>query len=165
MSDSPNAAARPRPIGILLGGLLVGVMDGIAASTHAWIRGTSPVRVWQYVASGAIGPVSYTHGMTSLSLGILFHFVVAFGAATVFYFFSRSFPVLLQNAVVAGITYGVVGLFLHGAGHRASIVSAPAAVLVSTNVDWTRDPYRVRWLAHRRRRAKMREALTRSRLL
>lgn len=114
MSDSRIAIPRPRPIGILFGGLLVGVMDGIAASTHAWIRGTSPVRVWQYVASGAIGPVSYTRGMTSLSLGILFHFMVAFGAATVFYFFSRSFPVLLQKAVIAGITYGVVVYFFMG---------------------------------------------------
>jgi hypothetical protein len=114
MNDAPNALPRARPIGILYGGLLVGVMDGIAASTQAWLRGTSPSRVWQYVASGAIGPSSYTQGMTSVFLGLFFHFVVAFGAATVFYFLSSRFPVLIQKAVIAGVIYGVVVYFFMG---------------------------------------------------
>jgi ABC-type uncharacterized transport system permease subunit len=39
---------------------------------------------------------------------------VAFGAATVFYFLSRRFRVLLQKAVIAGIIYGVVVFFFMG---------------------------------------------------
>jgi hypothetical protein len=36
------------------------------------------------------------------------HFVIAFGATTVFYLASRKMPWLIQNAVVAGILYGIV---------------------------------------------------------
>src|SRR6185436_12925804 len=111
MIDTPHPVLRPRAIGILCGGLLAGVMDATAASTHAWLRGTSPVRVWQYVASGAIGPSSFTRGTTSVLLGLFFHFTVAFGAATTFYFLSRSLPVLLQKPVLIGIAYGIVVFF------------------------------------------------------
>jgi uncharacterized membrane protein YagU involved in acid resistance len=113
MNDN-SPALKARPIAILLGGLLVGVMDATAASTHAWLRGVPPSRVWQYVASGAIGPDSYNRGMSTVFLGLGFHFIVAFGAATVFYLLSRSFPVLLQKAVIVGICYGVIVYFFMG---------------------------------------------------
>ena len=113
-TSSSNALSigRPRAFdAIVYGGLVAGVLDFLAASINAYLRGTSPVRVWQYVASGLLGPASFSRGYGSVLLGVLCHFVIAFGAATVFFFASLRFPILIQRAVIFGIVYGVVVYF------------------------------------------------------
>lgn len=96
---------------ILYGGLAVGVLDGLAASILTTLRGGSPVRVWQYVASGLLGRNSFQGGTKTVLLGLLLHFVVAFGVATVYSLASRKLPVLIQRAIVCGIVYGVLVYF------------------------------------------------------
>ena len=113
-TSSSNALSigRPRAFeAIVYGGLVAGVLDFLAASINAYLRGTSPVRVWQYVASGLLGPASFSRGYGSVLLGVLCHFVIAFGAAIVFFFASLRFPILIQQAVIFGIVYGVVVYF------------------------------------------------------
>jgi hypothetical protein len=97
---------------IILGGLTVGVLDCIAAMVNAGIRGTTPDRVWQYVASSVVGPESFNMGAKTIALGLLFHFCVAFGVATGFYVLSRIFPALLRNPFVVGPLYGIAVYFM-----------------------------------------------------
>jgi hypothetical protein len=112
LSRNALSIGRPRAFdAIVYGGLVAGVLDFLAASINAYLRGTSPVRVWQYVASGLLGPASFSRGYGSVLLGVLCHFVIAFGAATVFFFASLRFPILIQRAVIFGIVYGVVVYF------------------------------------------------------
>lgn len=80
---------------IVLGGLAVGVLDGLAATMNAGLRGTSPVRVFQYISSGLLGPASFNRGFTTFLLGVLLHFLIAFTVAAVYYRLSLSFPVLI----------------------------------------------------------------------
>ena len=94
-----------------LGGLVVGVLDAIAASVNAAIRGTSPVRVWQYVASSLVGPDSFNQGSTTVLVGLLIHFGIAFGVATGFYLLVRLVPVVIRYAVIVGMLYGVAVYF------------------------------------------------------
>jgi hypothetical protein len=113
-SSSGNAPSigRPRAFeAIVYAGLVAGILDLLAASINAYLRGTSPVRVWQYVASGVLGPSSYSRGYAAVLLGVLFHFLIAFGAAAVFFFASLRFPILIRRAVIFGIVYGVVVYF------------------------------------------------------
>jgi len=111
---SPGAhPERPRARGtILYGGLTVGVLDGLAASVSSALRGTSPVRVFQYVASALVGPASFDGGLSTAALGVSMHFLVAFSAAAVYYLAGRSFPVLIRQAIVCGVIYGVVVYFV-----------------------------------------------------
>ena len=112
LSDNASSIGRPRAFNaIVYGGLVAGVLDFLAASINAYLRGTSPVRVWQYVASGLLGEASYSRGYGSVLLGVLCHFVIAFGAATVFFFASLRFPILIRRAVIFGIVYGVAVYF------------------------------------------------------
>src|SRR5215217_8134508 len=83
---------------IVFGGLTIGVLDATAASLTAMARGVSPARVWQSVASSLLGSESFDRGTTSILIGLLIHFGVAFGVATVFYLLARSFPLLLRRA-------------------------------------------------------------------
>jgi len=96
-------------LGILWGGLIAGMMDITAAILTYKIRNNvPPVRILQSVASGLLGKDAFAGGAGTAALGLFLHFVIAFGATTVFYLASRKMPWLIQNAVVAGILYGIV---------------------------------------------------------
>jgi hypothetical protein len=111
-SDKALSVGRSRAFeAIVYGGLVVGVLDGLAASINAGLRGTNPARVFQYIATALLGCVSYTQGLATVLLGVILHFLVAFIAATIFYFASLRFPILVRRAVVFGIIYGVVVYF------------------------------------------------------
>jgi hypothetical protein len=110
-----NASEREQPRAlktILYAGLAVGVLDGIAASVNAGFSGVSPVRVFQYVASGLLGRSSFEGGLATAALGLLLHFVVALGASAVFYAASRFLPILTRLPFVFGPIYGVIVYFV-----------------------------------------------------
>jgi hypothetical protein len=96
-------------LGILWGGLIAGTMDITAAILTYKIRNNiPPVRILQSVASGLLGKDAFTGGTKTAALGLFLHFVIAFGATTVFYLASRKMPWLIQNAVLAGVLYGLI---------------------------------------------------------
>ena len=98
---------RPSPVHtIVLGGLAIGVLDCFAATANAAINGVTPDRVWQYVASGVFGPDAFNRGVTTIAIGLVFHFCVAFGVAIGYYIVTRIFPSLIPHAVPVGIIYG-----------------------------------------------------------
>jgi hypothetical protein len=98
----PGAA---RTIG--LAGLVAGTRDGLAACLDFVIRtGRSPLIVFQYIASGVLGPAACNHGRWTALLGVLFHFLIATGWAAGFFVV---YPLLARiPAVVLGLVYGVV---------------------------------------------------------
>jgi|SRR5215207_4104087 len=103
---------RPSPFHtIVLGGLTVGVLDCFAAMANAAINGVTPDRVWQYVASSVLGPAAFSGGVATIALGLLFHFLVAFGVAIGYYIITRIAPSLIRYAVPVGMTYGVAVYF------------------------------------------------------
>ena len=93
--------------GIVLGGMAAGVLDILAAFLVSWPR-VSPVRVLQYIASGALGPAAFRGGALTAAAGLAFHFSIAFGAAAAYVAASRRWPLLLSRPVACGIVYGVV---------------------------------------------------------
>ena len=96
---------------ILWAGLIAGALDLTAAIITNTLRGSTPVRVMQSVASGLLGEESYQGGLKTAALGVLLHFVIAFGAAAVFYAASRKLRFLLRRPVVWGLVYGVLVYF------------------------------------------------------
>ena len=108
-----SSSPTPRPFpAIILGGLIVGVLDLayaiIVYSPH------QPILVPQTIASGVLGMKSYGGGMASAVLGVILHFVIALGAATVYYLASRKLPFLVRRAFIGGIIFGaLVYLFMH----------------------------------------------------
>jgi hypothetical protein len=93
---------------IFWGGLIAGTLDIVAACVTAWLRGgTSPVRVFQFIASGLLGASSFTGGAKTAALGLALHFLIATGATAVFYFASRKWFFLIEHPITAGLLYGV----------------------------------------------------------
>ena len=93
---------------ILLGGLIAGALDITYACIHSYIRrGTKPITILQSVASGALGRSAFEGGAKTAALGLVFHFLIALIAATVYYFASRVLRFMVTQAVISGILYGV----------------------------------------------------------
>lgn len=93
---------------ILLGALIAGALDITYACVHSYIRrGTRPTAVLRYVAGGALGPSAFAGGAKTAALGLAFHFLIALVAATVYYLASRVLRVMVTQAVICGILYGL----------------------------------------------------------
>lgn len=110
--NAVSATSSPRPTKvyqvILLGGLVAGTLDIMAACIQAWQRaGISPIRVGQYIASGALGPKAFTGGNKTALLGLAFHYLIAITAAAVYYFASRKLRFLVDRPISMGLLYGV----------------------------------------------------------
>lgn len=108
-SFSPERSKAYQPI--LWGGLVAGALDLTAALVTNGFRGMSPVRLLQLIASGLLGADSYNGGFKTASLGVVLHFVIALGAAAVYYAASRKLTFLVRHAIVAGLLYGVAVYF------------------------------------------------------
>jgi uncharacterized membrane protein YagU involved in acid resistance len=70
-----------------------------------------PLRLLQGVASGALGQSAYQGGVPVAALGMLCHFVIAFGAATAYYLVSRKMRFLIDQAELCGVLYGIIVYF------------------------------------------------------
>jgi hypothetical protein len=113
MHASPSANPRPRPLpAIFVGGVIVGVIDLLYAIVVYTPQ--HPILIPQTIASGVLGPGSYDGGTRTAILGVFLHFVIAIGAATVYYLASRKIPFLTSHAILAGMIFGaLVYLFMH----------------------------------------------------
>ena len=108
-----SSAQRPSALGsILRAGLLAGVLDGTDAAVFSGvIRGATVKRVFQFIASGALGPKSFAGGWATAGLGVGFHFLVATGAAATYYALSLKIPVLTKRPAICGPLFGLGVLF------------------------------------------------------
>src|SRR5438876_7146206 len=112
MSDLSGAIAAPlsttpRPFpAILLGGLIVGALD----LTYAILvySPQKPILIPQTIASGVLGLKSYSGGVQAAVLGVVLHFLIALGAAIVYYLASRKLAFLVHRAVTFGLIYGAL---------------------------------------------------------
>ena len=97
---------------IAVGGVIVGILDlAYAIIVYSPKR---PILIPQAIASGLLGRASFSGGGRSAVLGVVCHFVIALGAATVYYLASRRWRFLVERPVVSGMIFGAcVYLFMH----------------------------------------------------
>jgi hypothetical protein len=92
---------------ILWGGLIAGTLDLLAAFVNSGLRGASPARVLQAVASGLLGADAFNGGFATAALGLMLHFFIATSATAVYYAASRKLKALVDQAIVCGLAYGI----------------------------------------------------------
>jgi hypothetical protein len=103
--DSPRLSPTQA---ILAGTLAVGSLDALDALIFFGLRGATPSRIFQSIASGVLGPAAYRGGMGSALLGVALHFFIAVCVVLTFYVAARALPVLVRHWVIAGLLYGLV---------------------------------------------------------
>jgi uncharacterized membrane protein YagU involved in acid resistance len=123
---------------ILWAGLTCGVLDGLSAIAITLFFGGKVIRTFQGIAAGVLGPKTFQGGIHTALLGLALHFLIAFGAAAVYYVASRYIPLLINRALAAGVLYGIaVHLFmqfvvipLSAIGPRPLVMRSFIAVLI-----------------------------------
>jgi hypothetical protein len=93
---------------VLVGGFLGGTFDLLFAFIYYGAKnGAKPVRIMQSIAGGLLGRATYEGGAATATLGVLLHYMIATGAAAVFFGLSRIAPGLARRAWASGIVFGV----------------------------------------------------------
>jgi hypothetical protein len=105
-----NASRGALPA-IFWAGLICGVIDILAAFVVYGQFGAKPIPLLQGIAFGLIGARARDGGYATALLGLACHFVIAYGAATVFYVASRYMPALVEHAIPFGVLYGIAVYF------------------------------------------------------
>jgi uncharacterized membrane protein YagU involved in acid resistance len=114
MSDGEGANPRVPWAGVLLSGLVGGAFDLSFAFIFYGYQGAPPPVILRSIASGILGPQSFTAGDWVLPLGAALHFFIAVCAAFAYYLASRPFPVLVRRPVWCGAVFGVaMYVFMH----------------------------------------------------
>jgi len=92
-----------------LGGLTVGVLDGLDAVLFFGLRnGAAPARIFQGIAAGLLGrPTALQGGLGTAALGVLLHFTIATTVVSVYYLASRRLAFLNRRPLLWGPVYGV----------------------------------------------------------
>jgi hypothetical protein len=95
----------------LRSGLVIGVLDAIAATLHAlaFVK-VGPDRVFRFVAAGAFGREALTGGGHMIALGLGFHFLFAIAWTTLFFVLVRLTRLRLNAAPTAAAAGGFYGL-------------------------------------------------------
>jgi hypothetical protein len=92
---------------IALSCLIAGTLDISDAFIFYGLRGVSPTRILQGIASGVLGRAAFTQGTRSALLGLFFHYLIATAAATLYILASRHLP-LSRHPFLWGGLYGLV---------------------------------------------------------
>jgi hypothetical protein len=94
---------------ILSGGLSAGILDTLLAML---LWHVSPITVYKSVAGGWLGKTAFHGGFSVIVLGMFSHFLIATGAATVYWIASQTLGRVAQNMIrywfPSGLLYGVV---------------------------------------------------------
>ena len=93
---------------ILCAGFLAGTLDITATTTLFAMQGLSVRRLWQGIASGALGDAAFKGGNWTAAAGLCFHFIIALTVAAVYYAASRPLAVLVERPILSGAIYGVL---------------------------------------------------------
>lgn len=105
-----------------VGAIIVGILDlAYAIVVYSPKR---PILIPLTIASGILGHKAFEGGGQIVALGVVLHFFIALGAATVYYVASRKLRFLLWHPIPSGLTYGgLVYLFMHALVLPLSAVS------------------------------------------
>jgi hypothetical protein len=108
MLDTESATRFSVGKAILFGGLAAGVLDAADAMVaFKLVLGFDPIPIYQFVASGMLGPSAFQGGYATALLGLAIHFLIAFSAATVFVLAAARIERLRSAFAPAGLAFGV----------------------------------------------------------
>lgn len=93
---------------ILWAGFLTGLLDILAAMSMYYISfHKSPLNIFLFIASGIFGKNAFSGHWSMIIFGILFHFLIAYIVAVLFFLIYPSMKLLFKNRVVTAIISGV----------------------------------------------------------
>ncbi len=94
---------------ILSAGLLVGILDALAAVIQHFAKGGKhPEKIFQFIASAVFGPTALKGGTGMLMAGIGFHLLIAMIWTLIFFWVYTNIKAIRTNWILTGIGYGAL---------------------------------------------------------
>jgi hypothetical protein len=98
---------------VALGGAVAGAGDGLDAALFiARMHGVSPIKSFQFIASGLLGLSAFRGGLATAGLGCGIHFFVATTAALAYQLLSLRFSIFLRRPSLLGPLFGLGVFFI-----------------------------------------------------
>jgi uncharacterized membrane protein YagU involved in acid resistance len=118
---------------VLGGGVVAGTLDIVYACVFwALKRNVPPMRIFQSVAAGLLGPASFQGGARTAALGLALHYFIAVSMSVAYYLVARRWALLGQRPLLCGAAYG---LLLYGIMNYV-VVPLSAAASGSKDALW-----------------------------
>lgn len=109
MSTFESPRARSAATQVLAGGITLATLDLIyACSMWAWLRHVSPMRLLQFIASGALGKAAFEGGVATALAGAGFHYGIAIVMVLTYYLVGTRLRFLVEHPVRYGLPYGLL---------------------------------------------------------
>lgn len=90
-------------------GFVAGLLDiGAAVIKYTIERQQEPTKLFQFIASGIFGKEAFSGGLTTVILGLIFHFALAYIFTIVFFLIYPKIHLLSRNKIVTGLVYGLL---------------------------------------------------------
>lgn len=106
--STPGAGARKSVRTILVAACIVAVADGLAAvALTFFVNGRPPMIVFQYIASGILGPAAFSGSIAIALLGVLLHFLISLFWSAACFLVHQRLSQWVANNFTKGIVYGV----------------------------------------------------------
>ena len=126
MPSTHIAPIASRPAAIFWAGLIAGAMDITAAFLVYGAMGARPIPLLQGIAAGLLGSRAFSGGLATAALGLLCHFVIAYGAAATYVTASSFLPALMRLPLLFGPLYGIaVYFFMQVVVHHSAAIHRP----------------------------------------
>jgi hypothetical protein len=93
---------------LLAGGVAAGVLDILYAFVLATLRGGTPMRTLQAIASGLMGAPAFQGGLATATLGLVLHLGITVAAAGVYFAVARRSVTVRRRWLAAGSLFGVL---------------------------------------------------------
>lgn len=84
--------------------LIVGTLDALGAML---VYRADPVKLFQFIASGAFGVEAFSGGLKMALFGMSFHYLIALTWTSLFFFMYPALSVLRKNKYIMGLLYGM----------------------------------------------------------
>jgi hypothetical protein len=99
--------ARSKGASLALPAFIAGIIGAILTDAFLSIaQHTSPIHVWQFIASAAIGPVAFTSSSYA-AIGVVLHLFIAIVWAYLYAYVAHALK-MLHNWILGGIVWGIV---------------------------------------------------------
>jgi hypothetical protein len=93
---------------ILAGATIAAFLDLLDPIVFYGLRGVSPIKIPQSIASGILGRAAYSGGIRTAVLGLALHLFIALFWAAVFVFAAQSVRALSRHALLSGMAHGML---------------------------------------------------------
>lgn len=91
---------------MIMSGLIVGTLDITMAILQTLAMGRNPLNMLKFIASGVFGKASFEDGWMYAFLGLLFHYGIALGWTSLFYWTYPKIKLLSKHRILTGVGYG-----------------------------------------------------------